>query len=66
MKLKVTFFLARAPTAAKMSAPAPVLSWLWPQGFPLLISAVLLKPCLLFLYGMSRYFVAGGFSDSPP
>lgn len=45
LKLKVTFPLARAPTA---QAPDPVFRLFWIQGFPLLISALLLKPCFHF------------------
>lgn len=42
LKLKVTFPPARALTA---QAPDPVFRLFQTQGFPLLTSAVLLKPC---------------------
>ena len=66
MSLTVSFSGRRphctgSPSVSPCSRAQPVLI----VGFPL-ISAALLKPCLLFLRSRSRYFVAGGFSDSPP
>lgn len=65
MKLKVTCLLPEVP----LQRQPGVSTWARAQaalasGFPLRISAVLFKPGLLFFYSISKYFVAGGFSDS--